>query len=302
MYILYCTTIFAIILALAAWAFILWQYNNSSYRQVTGNSFLAVLFDKGRYGEYLTYRYLSAYEKQGAKFLFNCYLPRENGETTEIDVLMISRSGIYVFESKNYSGWIFGDAKGKNWTQTLPQGRKSHKEHFLNPVKQNQLHIKWLKQYFQDETVPIHSVVVFSERCTLKKVDVSGSDATVVKRDRLYRTVAGMEAGMPLVLDENKIKLLYERLYPDTQVDDQVKKNHIENIENRVHEKEYSEKTVESGEASEGFGGEEQVMCPRCGAPMVLRTVKKGSNAGKRFYGCSTYPKCRGIAEYQERT
>ena len=37
--------------------------------------------------------------------------------------------------------------------------------------------------------------------------------------------------------------------------------------------------------------------CPQCGSPMVLRTAKKGSNAGSLFWGCSTFPKtkCRGI-------
>ncbi|MGE3348074.1 MAG: restriction endonuclease [Ramlibacter sp.] len=34
--------------------------------------------------------------------------------------------------------------------------------------------------------------------------------------------------------------------------------------------------------------------CPSCGAAMVLRTAKKGANAGKQFWGCSTYPACRG--------
>ena len=237
MYALYGTALFVILFMLAAWTFVLWQYNHSSYRQVTGNSFLAVLFDKGRYGEYLIYRFLRAYEKQGARFLFNCYLPRENGETTEIDVMMISKTGIHVFESKNYSGWIFGDAKGKNWTQTLPRGRKSHKEYFLNPIKQNQLHIKWLKQYLKDETVPIYSIVVFSERCTLKKIDVSGADAIVLKIDRLYWTVTEMNARVPLALDEHRIDRLYERLYLNTQVDDQVMQKHIETIENRVLKK-----------------------------------------------------------------
>jgi len=33
--------------------------------------------------------------------------------------------------------------------------------------------------------------------------------------------------------------------------------------------------------------------CPRCGSHLVLREAKKGKNAGKKFYGCSTYPKCR---------
>ncbi len=36
--------------------------------------------------------------------------------------------------------------------------------------------------------------------------------------------------------------------------------------------------------------------CPRCGSAMVLRTASKGANAGNRFWGCSNYPNCRGIA------
>lgn len=37
--------------------------------------------------------------------------------------------------------------------------------------------------------------------------------------------------------------------------------------------------------------------CPLCGATMVLRTAKSGPNAGKQFWGCSTYPDCRGVVE-----
>ncbi|ROH86288.1 hypothetical protein ED236_07580 [Pseudomethylobacillus aquaticus] len=36
-------------------------------------------------------------------------------------------------------------------------------------------------------------------------------------------------------------------------------------------------------------------LCAKCGAPMVLRTSKKGSNAGKQFWGCSGFPKCRQV-------
>lgn len=35
--------------------------------------------------------------------------------------------------------------------------------------------------------------------------------------------------------------------------------------------------------------------CPKCGSQMVLRRAKTGANAGNEFWGCSTYPKCRGI-------
>ena len=37
-----------------------------------------------------------------------------------------------------------------------------------------------------------------------------------------------------------------------------------------------------------------QPECPRCGAAMALRTARQGANAGNGFWGCSTYPRCRG--------
>ena len=40
---------------------------------------------------------------------------------------------------------------------------------------------------------------------------------------------------------------------------------------------------------------EKEVLCPKCGAPMIRRVASKGSNAGNTFYGCSKFPACRGI-------
>ena len=40
--------------------------------------------------------------------------------------------------------------------------------------------------------------------------------------------------------------------------------------------------------------------CPKCEREMVLRTAKKGANAGKKFWGCSAYPKCRSIIQIPE--
>lgn len=34
--------------------------------------------------------------------------------------------------------------------------------------------------------------------------------------------------------------------------------------------------------------------CPKCGSGMVLRTARKGGNAGAEFWGCSRFPSCRG--------
>jgi ATP-dependent DNA helicase RecQ len=38
--------------------------------------------------------------------------------------------------------------------------------------------------------------------------------------------------------------------------------------------------------------------CPQCGSNMVLRTARRGSNAGNRFYGCSNYPRCKGTLPF----
>lgn len=39
--------------------------------------------------------------------------------------------------------------------------------------------------------------------------------------------------------------------------------------------------------------GDTSRTCPKCGVPMVLRTASKGEQAGRQFYGCPNYPKCR---------
>lgn len=76
----------------------------------------------GQYGEYLTeYALLSRSMEGYYVVLKNLYLPMK-GKTTEIDLLMIHEKGIFVFESKNYSGWIFGSEDQLKWTQCFKSG------------------------------------------------------------------------------------------------------------------------------------------------------------------------------------
>ncbi len=96
------------------------NFNKTTYHKSTHNSYFGTIHDIGKNGEYQIFKQLQFLEKKGCKFLFNIYLPKDNGETTEIDVMLLAPKGIIVFESKNYSGWIFGNEKYKNWTQTLP--------------------------------------------------------------------------------------------------------------------------------------------------------------------------------------
>lgn len=65
----------------------------------------------------------------------DCYVRKPNGEYTQIDLVVASKVGLLVFEIKDYSGWIFGNAQQKYWTQMLAYGKEKHL--FYNPIMQN---------------------------------------------------------------------------------------------------------------------------------------------------------------------
>lgn len=78
--------------------------------------------------------------------------------TTQIDHIIVSRYGIFVVETKNMSGWIFGGVEQAQWIQSLP-GRNQFR--FQNPLRQNYKHTKSLEEFLGISHDHIHSVVVF---------------------------------------------------------------------------------------------------------------------------------------------
>ena len=283
-----------------------YEYKQSTYYAITHNSYLSVNFDKGKYGEYLTYKKLKKYENTGAKFLFNAYIPKGNDGTTEIDVMMICSKGILVFESKNYSGWIYGNEDQRNWYQTIRVSkRKTRKEHFYNPIMQNQTHIKHLKELV-GENILMKSIITFSNRCTLKSVKVKSDDIKVINRRYVKKVVKKIYSqAREQVLTTDQVKEIYDKIYPYTQVSEAVKVQHIADIQKNNELLEDSS-VVESLEnmsldnmeiANEVNNESQKMKCPKCGNDLVLRTAKRGVNTGKGFYGCSNYPKCKYVQE-----
>ena len=207
------------------------QYQKTSYYQITKNAYSNIKHDKGKFGEYLMYKGLQQFENVGGKFLFNIYVPKWNNETTEIDMLLICSKGLFVFESKNYSGWIFGNENNRYWMQTFPIGRgKSRKERFYNPVMQNEAHIKHLRRVVGDN-IPMYSIVVFSDSCTLK--DITTSKVRVINCCKLASVVNEIYNQAFDFLTPIEINNLYEQLYPFTQIDDGVKEQHINKFANQ---------------------------------------------------------------------
>lgn len=311
------------------------KYKEETYYKLTNNDFFNVRHNAGRYGEYLTYKYLKEFENQGARFLFNIYIPKKYEETTEIDVLMISSKGLFVFESKNYSGWVFGSDYQKYWYQTLPSGRRrSYKKKFYNPVFQNNTHVRYLKSLIGDN-FPIYSIITFSDHCTLMNVNIKYSKVNVINCYEVNKIVSTIYANNPAdALSNEQIDEIYNFLYPYTQVDDIAKQNHIENInrkikgnninaisalvDDKILQDEDINNTVEIIEINsdtenrieqdnnlddnilinENIGKEtnnETLICPECGAKLSLKTARYGEHAGETFYGCSNYPQCKYI-------
>jgi len=128
----------------------------------------------GTLGEFEIYRQLKGCESKGIRFAFNREIPKEDGLSTEIDVLLIDKNGIIAIENKDYSGTIYGKAKENTWTYIDSQGKKIT---IYNPVKQNEGHIKALKSYFEvinavNADIPIYSVISFTDYKTNKSDEV----------------------------------------------------------------------------------------------------------------------------------
>jgi hypothetical protein len=202
------------------------DYKKSKYEIISGNKFNATFYNKGNYGEYLTFRIL---EKLGEEnILTNIYLPVKNNETTEIDLLAVNEKGIFVFESKNYSGWIFGDEKSKMWTQTL-QNKQKFK--LYNPIWQNKAHISAINNYLNESySNSFYSFIIFSERCELKKVNYTPHALSVIKRNQLIYEYKRCLETMPRKLMQYDIQLIYNLLKERTLANDETKKKHIKNV------------------------------------------------------------------------
>jgi ssDNA-binding Zn-finger/Zn-ribbon topoisomerase 1 len=77
-------------------------------------------------------------------------------------------------------------------------------------------------------------------------------------------------------------------------VSEEQKHKHVQNIKMNykppqlINEKVRSDKSLIEPEST-------IQVCPKCGARLVFRTAKKGTNTGKQFWGCSNFPKCRYI-------
>ncbi|OGC80822.1 hypothetical protein A2943_02420 [Candidatus Adlerbacteria bacterium RIFCSPLOWO2_01_FULL_51_16] len=133
----------------------------------------------GRSGEKFVSKKLSDLDPIKYTILDNLMLPSDgNISTTQVDHVVVSNFGIFVIETKSYSGWIFGNAYQRNWTQVIYR----YKKKFYNPLYQNYAHTKALETLIRPfyPKLPIIGFVAFP---SAEKLQVSGTNAVGQARD-----------------------------------------------------------------------------------------------------------------------
>lgn len=161
---------------------------------------------KGYYGEYLVFKELYPDLTGCCKILMNIQIPAGYGKTTEIDLLLIHETGLYVFEMKHYKGTIYGKTHDQNWTQYF---RTAPNSKFYNPVRQNQYHINALQKMFPG--IPVHSYIVFTNpECDLR-VDCSESNVTVCRLSELNGYLQRLRRDA-MLFDMDRINAIFNEL------------------------------------------------------------------------------------------
>lgn len=217
----------------------------------------------GALGEYAVSRVLKRLNKKDYVVYNDIYL-KNNGRTSQIDHLILSIYGIFVIETKNYKGWIFGNEKSKYWTQTLY--KRKHK--IYNPIIQNWSHINFLKALsWEFKSLNYFPIVVFAGPAKLKKIEAS---TPVIKKRKLLRTIKRRNQVYNTHLQLAKIDLIIRDAIVSGK---SIRKEHKKSVKKTI------KKTRKNNQTN---------ICPKCGGKLAIRDGKYG-----RFQGCMNYPKCK---------
>lgn len=193
---------------------------------------------------------------ENEQYVINDLILPNNGSTSQIDHIVINPRGVFVIETKNYSGEIYGSENQREWTQCLAYGKVKNK--LYNPLKQNATHVYNVRRVIGN--LPIHSLVVFVQNNT-EHIDANN----VIPLSALKRTLSSGAYSLTL----QQMKKAYDLLLA-SRVEISTKE-HVKN--------------VRAQQWNVGHG-----ICPRCGGKLVLRNGNYGE-----FWGCSNYPKCKFI-------
>ncbi|MGQ7816025.1 NERD domain-containing protein [Metapseudomonas furukawaii] len=189
--------------------------------------------------------------------------------TTQIDHIFLSPYGIFVLETKNMSGWIFGNEKQPQWTQKLYM--RTFK--FQNPLWQNYKHLKALEATLGVTPEHLYSVITFVGGSTFK----TEMPANVTQGIGFIRYIKSFQRP---VFSETEVESMQQALQTGRRAPTlATHREHVQYLKRR------SEPTAER-------------KCPKCGSALLIRAMKSGPKARQQFWGCSAFPKCRTMQSH----
>ena len=227
-------------------------------------SILAIIIkaNRGKIGEKRVCNILDKFPKDKYIPLYDVMLPTPNG-TTQIDHIVVSIYGIFVIETKNYKGRIYGNDYSDKWTQNI----YGNKRKFYSPLKQNYGHVKTLADLLQVDMDLFIPIVAFTQRAQL----YVKSNNRVINTNMLYDTIDMCKTER---LTREQVEDIVCKIVGST-VDNtrQNRDEHVKRIQTQVAD---TNRKIATG------------ICPKCGSTLVKRSGKYGE-----FWGCSGYPKCK---------
>ena len=238
--------ILLILLMAVAWA---WLYRHFSKAEIIGK--------KG--------------ERQVARILirlpddytvFNDVYINVDGHDNQIDHIVLSPYGIFVIETKRYSGWIYGSEKAQYWAKNV----YGQKYEFYNPLRQNFAHVMALRKLLELPQAWFFPIVVFAGNVELQS---EFPHNTVIYIEELRDEILShTEALIP----EDILKKAINKLTYSSFTTRDTASDHLKAIRETINRRDIA---INNG------------LCPQCGGTLVYRQGKYGD-----FWGCSNYPQC----------
>ncbi len=222
---------------------------------------------KGWTGELKTKFINSLFLNEQYKIFNNVIIRTERG-STQIDHVIVSPYGLFAVETKDKTGWIFGDANQKQWTQKI----FNNTFQFQNPLHQNYAHTKSLSEYLGIEHEKIHSLVIFWGDCEFKTPMPDNVCKGGIFNNKFKNYI---QSKKQVLFSPDIINLICSKL-KDAKENSGLFSNwqHSNEVKNR-----YKSTTK----------------CPKCGCDLVKRVSNKDNR--NVFLGCSNYPRCKYIKD-----
>lgn len=265
--------------------------------------------------------------------LHNVTLPTADGGSTQIDHLIFSPYGLFVLETKNFQGWIFGTEKQREWTQQIFKKRSK----FQNPLRQNYKHIKTLQELLGFESAHVHSVIAFVGDCEFKTemppqvtrgdgfaAYIQSFDQTVWSPEQMQELLDKLEevklqpgratdkrhvAHMKQLQSTKQVRRTRARLEPDVQAAEPVKPEAPETVDILLEPVAALAPTVAQAipktdpevppkapaEAEAVRQVDDVPVCPQCTWPLRKLLMQRGPLAGQAIWRCTNAAACQFV-------